>query len=380
MKQRQMPLLMFVFVAVLALPLLSGAVKRGVGTTQASVKPQCGQWSIVHTPPHKTLAALGAVTMISPSNAWAVGVLGNYGSSNDATLTEHWNGSTWSVVKSPRPGNSSYLYGVAAVATNDIWAVGSYGTGGSGSSTLTLHWDGTHWRKVSSPSPSSFSSLNAVTAISTNDVWAVGYQNLGPAIALVEHWNGSSWSVSNGATRQGRLNATSADAANDVWAVGQIGIYHTDATVIEHWNGSSWSVGPRIYSAELYGVTALTPTDVWAVGTYYNNGWAVLIEHWNGKKWKVVFSPNSNYGQLNAITAVPGTNLLWAVGYQGGNPTQTLAEQWDGTQWSIVPTPTKGFASSELLGVAATDASHVWSVGTYYEPAYLNHPLAEFYC
>ena len=50
----------------------------------------------------------------------------------DQTLTEHWNGTAWSVVASPNLGTSdNVLYGVAAVAANDVWAVGYYQIGGT---------------------------------------------------------------------------------------------------------------------------------------------------------------------------------------------------------------------------------------------------------
>jgi hypothetical protein len=50
---------------------------------------------------------------------------------------------------------------------------------------------------VSSPSPSQYNWLEAVAAVSSDDVWAVGGdstdQNSGKT--LIEHWNGSAWSV-----------------------------------------------------------------------------------------------------------------------------------------------------------------------------------------
>lgn len=35
---------------------------------------------------------------------------------------------SWHVVSSPNPGNYNSLYGVAAVSSTDVWAVGSYGS------------------------------------------------------------------------------------------------------------------------------------------------------------------------------------------------------------------------------------------------------------
>src|SRR4051812_26000990 len=49
----------------------------------------------------------------------------------------------WQQVSSPNVGSgNNYLYSVAAVAANDIWAVGYYTTTTNLQQTLTVHWDG----------------------------------------------------------------------------------------------------------------------------------------------------------------------------------------------------------------------------------------------
>src|SRR4051794_13492246 len=93
----------------------------------------------------------------------------------------------------PQPGGcGGRLGGVAAVSTNDVWAVGN-----AGGDTLTEHWDGTSWSIVPSPHPgASTNELFEVVALSTNDVWAVGYYYDGSTDAtLTEHWDGTAWSV-----------------------------------------------------------------------------------------------------------------------------------------------------------------------------------------
>ncbi len=70
--------------------------------------------------------------------------------------------------------------------------------------------------------------FNGLAAISTNDVWAVGTftdENNGPAMGdeLLEHWNGAAWTVVQGphAGVQGySLSAIAATSSNDVWTVG----------------------------------------------------------------------------------------------------------------------------------------------------------------
>ena len=70
-----------------------------------------GTWTAVPSP---STNELHAVTSISANDVWAVGV---------GPITEHWNGTAWSVVPSPNVTNGKLL-GVAAVSTNDVWAVG----------------------------------------------------------------------------------------------------------------------------------------------------------------------------------------------------------------------------------------------------------------
>src|SRR5437016_5171251 len=73
----------------------------------------------------------------------------------------------WSVIPSPNPGVSgNELISVAVVAANDVWAVGDITAGNGASQTLIEHWNGTAWSVVASPSPSPFHNvLNGVTAV-----------------------------------------------------------------------------------------------------------------------------------------------------------------------------------------------------------------------
>jgi hypothetical protein len=128
-------------------------------------------------------------------------------------------------VSSPSPDKQfNELRGVAALSANDVWAVGYRGGTKSETpiETFILHWNGTVWTQVTSPNvPTGANQLFGITAIATNDIWAVG-SIAGAPLAL--HWNGSTWNVVNVAVGSGlsteKLNAVSGKAANDVWAVG----------------------------------------------------------------------------------------------------------------------------------------------------------------
>jgi hypothetical protein len=52
----------------------------------------------------------------------------------------------WNVVSSPNTGSPhNELYGVAAIASNNVWAVGAYGVFGNAAQQIIEHWNGTSW-------------------------------------------------------------------------------------------------------------------------------------------------------------------------------------------------------------------------------------------
>ena len=189
------------------------------------------------------------------------------------------------------------------------------------------------WHVVSSPNPGNYNSLDGVAAVSATDVWAVGnyFNPGGNNLALIEHWDGTSWSVvSNSSPAESQLLGVTAVSATDVWAVGDYGL-GTGGTLIEHWDGTSWSVvaSPSPTGSELYGVAAVSATDVWAVGVYYDSNSGnklTLIEQWDGTSWQMIPSPNRNGidNLLQGVAAVSATDV-WAVGSYGNN---TLIEQY----------------------------------------------------
>jgi hypothetical protein len=76
--------------------------------------------------------------------------------------------------------------------------------------------------------------------------------NISKAGALIEHWNGTGWSVVPNPNAAGNLQAIAAISANDIWAVGTTGI--------EDWNGttSSFVTFPSGVSGTLDAVAALS--------------------------------------------------------------------------------------------------------------------------
>src|SRR6185437_11931477 len=159
---------------------------------------------------------------------------------------------------------------------------------------------------------------------------------------------------------------------NDVWAVGNTVTSVTDSPLIEHWNGSSWSVAqlPSLGGpSELSGVRVVSARNVWAVGYAFDpatNIEQTLILHWDGSSWARVASPNPGPpGAGDALTGIATTSAsnAWAVGQATSDSTASpLILRWNGRTWSPAKIPPLG-ASSGLTGVAATSASNAWAVG-----------------
>jgi hypothetical protein len=136
-------------------------------------------WSVVASPSPAFDSVLSGVTALAPNNAWAVGET-NVGPIQ--TLVEHWDGTSWTVVASPNPNGTStngnnVLTSIAAVSATDIWAVGYTTDPTTGlQRTLTEPWDGKSWSVITSLNVNSTDSntLAGVTALGDGTVVAVG--------------------------------------------------------------------------------------------------------------------------------------------------------------------------------------------------------------
>lgn len=378
----------------LAALLLVGSTGAFAATPQRH-RNTCGVWGTVSSPnPGTSYNSLNGVAAISAKNVWAVGSYGN--GNGSLTLIEHWNGIHWKVVPSPNVNNSvtDSLSGVTAIAANNVWAVGSYNDVSNNQLTLIEHWNGSTWSIVSSPNVASVGNgLSSISAISATDIWAVGTLSGNSGVqTLFEHWDGTNWSI-NSSQGTGYLTGVAAIASNNVWAVGSVSGPNLIQTLVEHWNGTAWSVVPSASPAPLIntlnGVAAISANNVWAAGDGTNSPapsaeFTPIIEHWNGASWSVVTSPMAGTSDfINGIAAVSASNM-WVVGdYRTGTDPQgpyfTLIEHWNGTKWSVVKSPSPGSMASDLTAVAHVPATHsVWSVG--FTQGSISQTLTEFRC
>jgi hypothetical protein len=325
--------------------LAAGALASALVTFAATPSLAAGGWSVT------TVAAGSGNNVVLTSafarantDAWAVGTqFAPAGAPAPAPPTFHWNGTAWSFVPTPALGRNAALFSVSASSATDAWAVGTI-VGGS-DTTLLEHWNGTAWTVDTADAITSREAeLNSVLDLSPGNAYTIG---TGPGGTLFEHWNGSTWSrvtlPDAGFRPSAYSQSISASSPSDIWVAGTAFAASTGQTVAEalHFNGTAWSVVPMAQPAAgtpaITAVTAISPTDAWAVGL---NG-TPLLENWNGKAWTIVPSPALAGVFVTRFTGVAARSAsdVIAVGTAIPSAVNTGGEQavilrWNGTAWS----------------------------------------------
>jgi hypothetical protein len=342
--------------------------------------PSCG-FAVVPSPNASGVDnTLSDVTVLSSTNAWAVGeyTLDGYGAVR--TLIQHYDGTAWTIVPSPNRllgtdrNQINTLLGVTAITSSDVWAVGYTVSLDNPYQTLTMHWNGAAWSIVGSPNytfPGAYNTLLDVSATGPDDVWAVGGSSLGSGSSrgLLLHFNGTAWSLQAGPPgvefwASSARNGIVALSAGNVWAVGDYDAWHFD--------GIAWTV-PAAGAQFAADVHATGPDTVWAVGSFiadpYSGGVRYPIGyHFTGSSWQQHHAADLEPGAFNGV-AVRASDDVIAVGYSGRF---TYALRWNGTSWQPLaagnanPAPNTNLAIANVLLAVAHTGGTTWAVGYYY--------------
>ncbi len=265
----------------------------------------------------------------------------------------------------PRPGRPQAVIAAAVTLTAVLpasvaWAAGPARSAGAVTGTL--------------------GDLTSVAVIpGTTDAWAVGWkcpkepEGCTPGPDLVLRKGTAGWSAVPAPSPGGQamLVAVSADSASDAWAVesddgGEKNLYL-------HWNGSAWKQvpGPTPDGSVLTGVTAISPSDALAVGSYTSpSGVTVTLAlRWNGKSWakQTTPDPSSEDNELLGVTATSASSA-WAAGFSldAQSRYETLILHWNGSTWQRASAPAVATFGTRLSGIAAGSPSDVWAVGQFF--------------
>ncbi|WP_200304093.1 hypothetical protein [Streptomyces adelaidensis] len=242
----------------------------------------------------------------------------------------NWDGTRWTAL--PKLPGDPRADDVRAFAADDIWVVDGQ--------TRTYHWDGTRWTAMDLPV-----TVTALDGVAPDDLWAVGhhepYDDDDPALPFTQpaamHWDGGGWKpVSMPEYRfevwptepHAGVNAIAVTAQDDVRAYGYLASYNEDddpdppdEDIRLHWNGTRWTKLPNARGACADRGHAVRDGERGAVlgaGRYLTaDGDCEKIAHSKLPSTDGIKAGAKQSLQLNAITAVPGTDKVIGVGSVG---------------------------------------------------------------
>jgi hypothetical protein len=275
-------------------------------------------WTPIPTPPDPEGRLFERRTLLrsaftSPTEGWAFGQnakLGERPFEFDA-FALRFNGSAWQ--EAPFPGASAPEM-VSAPAANNVW-VGVYPACDPGTGPA-VRFDGSGWTVPEGPGCLTFASI---LAFAPDDVWGAGADHDEPLLEgwrptpVLAHFDGVRWSKfptgELGAAFQ--LSALGGVGPRDVWSMGTT--VGGDVLAL-HFDGTRWSRVPvpiRTMPDNLHfrQVLAFAPDDVLAVAVFDNSSYFL---HWDGASWSLEVVQGGGVEQV----ARNGSTLV-AVGRRG---------------------------------------------------------------
>ena len=175
----------------------------------------------------------------------------------------------------------------------------------------------------------------------------------------------------NASSGDNDLYGVTAVSASNVWAVGEYFIGVDTRTLIEHWNGK-----PGRWSRARTRDRTLARLGLRGVGVQRLGSRELLqrldrtdpFEHWNGTAWKVVPEPERGIrikrGCLGTGHFRPRHLGRWRRCHQlPGDKTVIL--HWNGQRWRLTYQPERGQRGEPPRAVRPVSRADGWAVGTY---------------
>jgi Tol biopolymer transport system component len=323
-----------------------------VALISSSVEASTTEWTWQNPSPQGH--GLNAVWGSASNDVYAVG---DYG-----TIV-HYDGTQWQLMDS---GTTRGLGGVWGSSPTSVFAVGAGG--------VILHYDGTAWR-----------AMNSGTSTDLNDVWGSGADNVFAvgSSGTIRQYDGSSWREMTSNTTEA-LNSVWGSAANNVFAVGNNGtIRRYDGTIwismssgttdplmgvwgssgddvhvtgyfhLLRYDGNTWSVTNGVVQAQSIWGTA--PGDIYIVGyDPLHRDYHGLVVHHDGNVLSRVTT--SSGAGLHGVWG-SGSNDIFAVGQWGA------ILHYDGSVWHQMSSSITPLPSSSLDGIWGRALDEIFAVG-----------------
>jgi hypothetical protein len=254
--------------------------------------------------------------------------------------------------------------------------------------------------------------LTGVSCVSASYCMAVGdylsyYEQMASKL-----WNGIRWVEYPMATPEHarEVIVLNVSCASKEWCVA-VGFYSAEDSegnqeglpLIEHWDGSQWTVDPvtvpegahnrSINSDVLLGASCVSSSMCVAVGFYSNEasnpGTRPLAYKWNGTEWETLtmpIPPASSGGEVvSQGVSCASTSWCMVVGHHTSSERawyQPFAEAWSGGEWTTVldesPHPNEEAAYLSGVSCAAIDGCTALSYTPFWKTEEIAGPIARW--
>jgi len=254
------------------------------------------------------------------------------GISTDKNTCESFDGSSWSVANTLNQGRS---YNAGFGSTTAAVTVG----GSPQAVTATETWNGSTWTAVPGVLSTGRQKFGTANNGTTTAGLIFGGQNTpGPpwySLALVESWDGTSWTAVPGVLASGRQKFGTSN--NGTTTAGLIfagqntpGPPWYSVDLVEEWDGTSWTAKTAVTTAREAGGGVGIQTASLTIAGYTGTANSALVEEWNGTAW----SEEADVNTARQSVCCSGTITSALIG--GGAPLIASTEQWNGTAWTEV--------------------------------------------
>ena len=259
---------------------------------------------------------------------------GGYGSSNSAAgvaggtespgvVNEHYNGTSWTEV------NDLNTSRVATVGSGTTTAALVYGDHPPNRANAES-WDGTNFTEVADLNTARGYLSGTGTANTAN--LAIGGFASPPTqrLTVCEQYDGSSWTEVGDLTRSVGMNSTGATSGSPYTSALCIGGYSatppTRSALVEEWNGTSWTSSTTLSTGRVLGVGNGDSVNnvLFAGGNPAPGGGET--EYWNGSSWtEFADTVVTNEFRQSGGTASATNGILCGR----GNTPRALTEEWN---------------------------------------------------
>ncbi|HEY2640943.1 MAG TPA: hypothetical protein VGI66_13805 [Streptosporangiaceae bacterium] len=323
--------------AMSAVLTLSSAVPAAAGNAAARTG-----WRVAFSHQYSHIAGYSTVVVPGSRDAWALG--GTFTGAG-SPIAARWRGRHWYTFALPRAVQGSVI-AASAVSSSDIWSVTSNGS--------VIHWNGKRWYVAKHlPVTTTAWVITGITAFSHGDVWVFGASGYGPGIGTW-HQHGRTWTHVTGSGND--IAAGSALSPASIWAINGDS---KPVSALMHYNGATWrQVRAKALTGLSFGsVVAITPGDVWALGSGPKPGQHWLL-HLARKSWTRVAVP-TRPGVPYRIFA-DGQGGLWAAATNSDGSYRLLHYSRSG-RWSNSLTGMYGTGIGDIAVIPGTTSA--WGVG-----------------